>query len=108
MNVSEETVYLTISKAVPCSLIVNELISNSLKHAFPGERKGSITIRFTLDNGNYHFSYADDGIGIQESLTHESPKTLGLELIKGLVKQLSGMMEVNRTDGTRYDIVFPE
>ncbi|MDD1724782.1 MAG: PAS domain S-box protein, partial [Methanospirillum sp.] len=108
LRLSEKTEYLTISKAVPCSLIINELISNSLKHAFPDNREGTILIEFILQDGVYHLVYADDGIGIPESATIKSQKTLGLELVKGLVKQLSGSVQVYRRQGTRYEITFPE
>jgi len=108
MKLSEKTVFLNISKAVPCSLIINELISNSLKHAFPNNLKGRIIISFALDNGCYHLSYEDNGIGIPQSLINETPQTLGFELIKGLVKQLSGTIKITVVGGTRYDIEFPE
>jgi len=108
LHLSESTVFLTISKAVPCSLIMNELISNSLKHAFPDGRKGIISIVFLLEKGKYHLKYEDNGVGISGSVSAEKPKTLGLELINGLVKQLSGKITVDMSEGTRYDIEFPE
>lgn len=108
ITISEEKVYLNISKAVPCSLIINELISNSLKHAFPDSRKGNILIDFSLTNGEYHLVYADDGIGLCLSDSQKSPHTLGLELIQGLVKQLGGSLSIDKTKGVRYEIVFPE
>ncbi len=107
LQLPEETVYLTISKAVPCSLIVNELISNSLKHAFPDNRTGTISIEFRLEEGRYIFIYADDGIGIGSDIPLTSPKTLGLELIQGLVRQLTGTVHIDRERGTRYEIQFP-
>ncbi len=108
LRLSEKSEYLTISKAVPCSLIINELISNSLKHAFPDNRKGLITIEFSFQDGLYHLLYADDGIGIPESAISQDPKTLGLELVKGLIKQLSGSVQIYRSQGTRYEITFSE
>ncbi len=107
LRLSEETVYLTISKAVPCSLIVNELISNSLKHAFPDNRAGTISIEFRLEEDRYILIYADDGIGIAPAVSLTSPKTLGLELIQGLVRQLTGTIHIDRNGGTRYEIQFP-
>ncbi|MGV8108796.1 PAS domain S-box protein [Methanospirillum sp.] len=101
-------VYITISKAVPCSLIVNELISNSLKHAFPEMRKGMISIDFTLINGSYILKYADDGIGILHVDFDMKPKTLGMELIHGLVKQLNGTITRTVENGTSYEIRFSD
>ena len=108
LRLSEKSEFLTISKAVPCSLIINELISNSLKHAFPDNRKGTISIEFTLRDGSYHLIYADDGVGIPESGASSSPKTLGLELVRGLVRQLSGSVQIDHRKGIRYEITFPE
>jgi two-component sensor histidine kinase len=108
LKLPEKSEYLTISKAVPCSLIVNELISNSLKHAFPDFRKGTIFIEFTLQDGIYRLVYGDDGIGIPDTVTSHAPKTLGLELVKGLVRQLNGSVQIEREGGTRYEISFPE
>jgi len=108
LRLSEKSEYINISKAVPCSLIINELISNSLKHAFPENRKGTISIDFTLNNGVYRLMYNDDGIGMVDSGLSQEPKTLGLELIRGLVRQLSGSVQIDRNRGTRYDITFPE
>lgn len=101
-------VYITISKAVPCSLIVNELISNSLKHAFPEMRKGTISIDFTLENGFYILKYADDGIGILSDDFDMKPKSLGMELINGLVKQLNGTITRRVDKGTSYEIRFSD
>jgi len=108
LRLSEETVYLTISKAVPCSLIVNELISNSLKHAFPDGRIGKVSIEFMLFHGEYILRYSDNGVGMPPNFRIESPKTLGLELINGLVKQLTGTMKIDLGEGIRYEIRFPE
>ncbi|WP_319578040.1 PAS domain S-box protein [uncultured Methanospirillum sp.] len=108
LRLSEKSEFITISKAVPCSLIINELISNSLKHAFPDNRKGTIFIDFTLQDGMYHLLYGDDGVGMAESTLSQTPKTLGLELIRGLVRQLSGSVQIDRNRGITYEIIFPE
>jgi PAS domain S-box-containing protein len=105
-------VMITIDKAVPCSLIVNELISNSLKHAFPGDRKGTISIGFGLDpeKGEFILSYGDDGVGLPKGLDIKTQGTLGMKLITGLTRQLGGALELRSgegTAGTRYRIAFP-
>jgi PAS domain S-box-containing protein len=107
--IEARNVMITIEKAVPCSLIVNELISNSLKHAFPGDRKGAITIRFGLDpvKGEYALDYCDDGVGLPPGLDVRTQGTLGIRLIDGLTKQLGGTLEVLSGEGTRFRILFP-
>lgn len=108
LELSHESVLITISKAVPCGLIINELLSNSLKHAFPGERKGTITISFSCTDHEYLLEYSDNGIGISNNDYLIHPTTLGLELIKGLTKQLQGTVELNQRQGTTYRIKFPK
>ncbi len=107
LNLNAEKAVLHIDKAVPCSLIINEMISNSLKHAFPGGRKGTITIDFKKGVDNYIINYSDDGIGIPEGITFERKESLGMQLIKGLTKQIDGSIVLDRTAGTKYTITFP-
>jgi len=107
LNLNAEKAVLHIDKAVPCSLIINEMISNSLKHAFPGGRKGTITIDFKKGVDNYILNYSDDGIGIPEGITFERKESLGMQLIKGLTKQIDGSIVLDRTAGTKYTITFP-
>jgi PAS domain S-box-containing protein len=108
LQFSEERVYLTISKAVPCSLIVNELISNSIKHACPDKRPGTISIECGVEDGRFILRYADDGVGFPPNISLRSPKTLGLELIQGLVKQLGGTIAIFHEKGTQYEISFDQ
>jgi|GEM_PF-1530839 len=103
-----EPIFLTIEKAVPCSLIINELISNSLKYAFPDNRRGLINIKLLHTDGKYFIYYQDSGVGIPDDINFEHTRTLGLQLIKGLVKQLNGELSLDRTGGTRFVISFPE
>jgi PAS domain S-box-containing protein len=102
-------VMITIEKAVSCSLIVNELISNSLKHAFPGDRKGAITIRFSLDpaGSEYLLDYGDNGVGLPPDLDVKKLNTLGMRLIGLLTRQLDGNLELVPGEGTRFRISFP-
>jgi len=107
LHLNAEKAVLHIDKAVPCSLIINELISNSLKHAFPGGRKGVITIDFRKGVDNYILTYSDDGIGIPEGITFDRTDSMGMQLIKGLTKQINGSIALDRTVGTKYTITFP-
>jgi len=108
LELSHENVFITISKAVPCGLIINELLSNSLKHAFPDQRKGTIAISFSCNKDEYLLQYSDNGIGMSEDDYLSHPTTLGVELIKGLTKQLNGTIELEQQEGTMYRIRFPK
>ena len=101
-----EKVFLNIDKAIPCSLILNEMISNSLKYAFPNERNGIIEIEIKRTADNYIITYTDNGVGLPADITLEHRGTLGLHLISGLVTQLNGSIELLRENGTTYIITF--
>jgi len=105
LDISE--IYLHIDKAMPCSLIINEMISNSLKHAFPDGQKGEITIEMFFDSDMYHLNYSDNGIGLPDGFILERSSSLGMQLIKGLIGQLGGKMEIIRNCGTGYRMIFP-
>ena len=98
-------VRLGVDVAVPCSLIINELISNSLKHAFP-DGSGEIHIEFTSNNGNYYLAVSDNGIGIPD-IDLENCETLGVQLVTGLAKQIGGTIDLDNRSGTRFSITFP-
>jgi two-component sensor histidine kinase len=88
-------------------LIINELISNAFKHAFPEGRKGEITIDFRPDGDNrLALVVSDTGIGLPEDIDIRSSKTLGLQLIKDLADQLKGTMDVERDGGAAFRITF--
>lgn len=100
-------IYLDINKAIPCGLLVNELVSNSLKHAFPEGIKGEIIVKMKQDKRKKRtLIVKDTGIRLQEELNFREPKTLGMQLVKGLVDQLDGKIEVRRDGGTEFKIVF--
>jgi len=96
-----------IDTAIPCGLIVNELISNALKHAFPDGKKGEISVSIHSRNDDlYALTVKDSGIGIPESLDITRTDTLGLSLVKSLADQLRGTLEVGREGGTAITITF--
>ena len=107
LSINKEMVYLPIDKAVPCSLVINELVSNALKHAFPEGRTGAIFIDFQRQGDTYVLVFRDDGIGMPQGIDNTHYETFGLELIRGLVGQLNGTIELDRTAGTAYTITFP-
>ena len=107
LNINCSDVLLSVDVAVPCGLIINELISNAFKHAFPEGRKGEITIDFHPDGDNrLTLVVSDTGIGLPEDIDIRSSKTLGLQLINDLVDQLKGTMDVERDGGAAFRITF--
>ena len=92
-----------IDTIVPIGLIINEMVSNSLKHAFPGERKGSIIIEGSNPSPDLlRFAYRDDGVGIPDDVDWKNPTSLGLRLISSLVEQCSGEITMERDGGTVF------
>lgn len=103
-----DSIPLSIDLVMPCGLILNELISNSLKYAFPGDRNGKISISLHRAGSGVEFVYSDDGIGLKEA-DIKAVDTLGLRLVKNLAtKQLGGKVEVRTGNGTEFHIAFPE
>jgi PAS domain S-box-containing protein len=98
----------TINMAIPFGLIINELISNSLKYAFPEGRPGEITIAVTREDKALHIQYRDNGVGIPETLDWKNTKSLGLRLVNSLVDQLNGTVELDRHEGTLFTMVLHE
>jgi two-component sensor histidine kinase len=102
-------VQLSVDTAIPCGLIVNELVTNALKHAFPEGRSGPHSIRVSAawePNGWLRLCVRDNGVGIPENLNLRRPGSLGLELVSTLTRQLRGKSEVRREAGTTFEICF--
>jgi len=101
---------LGIDFAVPCGLIINELVTNSIKYAFPGEKKGEIKIVLgKIDESEYELIVSDNGIGFPEDIDFRKTKTLGLHLVSILAEdQLSGKINIDRSKGTEFSIRFGE
>jgi len=109
LEIRTEKTELVVDTAIPCGLIINELITNSLKHAFPGKRCGTISLSFRqLRNKDYQLTVGDDGVGVPRGLDIYSTKTLGMQLVTVMVGQLGGTVKVGRRDGTRFTIRFRE
>lgn len=97
-----------IDLAIPCGLIINELVSNALKHAFPENSEGKIEIVFKKENkSKYLLSIRDNGIGMKENETIPGKTNLGMRIINTLVRQLNGTMETNLENGTHISIYIP-
>ena len=107
LSIKIADVYLPLNQAIPCGLIVNELISNALKHAFPGVVDGQIIVESHLGKDNdILLSVSDTGIGLKEAATDSSPG-LGLTLVRMLASQLHGQVDIHRSNPTRFDLTFP-
>ncbi len=101
-------VALSIENAVPCGLILNELISNCLKHAFPHNRVGEITIGIEELDEIVTIGVADNGVGFPKEFNFEKSDSLGLKLVHTLVKQLNGSIEINTVAGSEIKFHFGE
>ena len=109
LNLHAEDVRLVVDTAIPCGLIINELVTNSFKHAFPDGREGEMTIIFRqVDEGKYHLEVRDDGVGFPEGFDIKKTSSLGLQLVSILVEQLSGDMRIKSEKGTSFLINFDE
>jgi PAS domain S-box-containing protein len=109
LKINVDDVFLGVDTAIPCGLIVNELVSNSLKHAFPAGREGEIRIELRSDDeGECILMVSDNGVGFQEGLHFRDAGTLGLQLVNTLVAQLEGTIELDRGRGTTFKITFAE
>jgi PAS domain S-box-containing protein len=107
LRINVDDVSLGIDMAVPCGLILNELVSNSLKHAFPNGREGEIRIELCSgDDNELALVVSDNGVGFPKDLDFRGMESLGLQLVNTLVDQLGGTIELDRSDGTAFEIVF--
>jgi PAS domain S-box-containing protein len=102
-----DDILLGVDTAIPCGLIINELVSNSLKHAFP-EKQGEILVNLHRDNGKFTLIVRDNGVGLPEHVDFRNTDSLGLQLVCTLTDQLEGEIELNRAGGTEFKITFGE
>lgn len=101
--------YINIDKAIPCGIIINELLSNAFKHAFTKTNKGKIIVLFAApktDQYKYMLYVSDNGCGISKKIDFKNPSTLGLQLISALTEQLDGKLEVQTKNGTEFTFTF--
>ena len=98
---------LDITLAVPLGLLINEAVTNSLKHAFPSEQTGFIAIELTKpDRKTYRLTIRDNGIGLPDDVNLTQSQTLGMSLIWGLSKQLKGTLHIDQHDGVQISLLF--
>ena len=108
LQIDVEDVSFGIDAAIPCGLIINELVSNSLKHAFP-DRKGEIAVTLHSVDGTIELTVSDNGVGIPEDIDFKNTETLGLRLVTILAEdQLNGKVNLIKSKGTTFHITFKE
>ncbi|MBO0931823.1 tetratricopeptide repeat-containing sensor histidine kinase [Fibrella aquatilis] len=107
-QISLVLIELDVTLAVPLGLIINEVVTNSLKHAFPFNRAGVIWVDLvTLDSQTYQLTVSDNGIGLPDDINPNRSRTLGMSLIRGLSKQLGGNLQIDNNDGVQISLLFP-
>ncbi|HYP12940.1 MAG TPA: PAS domain S-box protein, partial [Bryobacteraceae bacterium] len=108
VRVTADNTKLELAKAIPCGLIVNELLTNCLKHAFPAGRSGEIRVALQCERGRCLLEVADSGVGVPPEVTIENTTSLGLRLVSVLTQQLQGDVRLDRDGGTRVAISFSD
>ncbi len=99
---------LDLERAIPFGLIINELVSNALKYAFPAGRAGKVQVTFHTESaGQYTLRVADDGICLPAGLDLTQLKSLGLQLVQDLIQQLSGTLTIAQGHNTEFCVSFP-
>ena len=105
LNIDDVTLNVDIS--IPLALILNELLTNSLKHAFP-DGKGKILVELKNYDENYQLSVCDNGIGFPEDLDYHDTNTLGMLIVNSLTDQIEGELNLERNNGTRFTVTFKD
>lgn len=103
-----DAIALPVEKAIPCGLILNELLTNALKHAFPGGRRGTVTVALHATAGSeLTLSVMDDGVGLPSGFAVAECRSLGLHLVSDLAAQLDGRLVIAGDNGTRASVILP-
>ena len=103
-----DDIRLNMETAVPCGLIISEIVSNSLKYAFPNEMHGEILVSLKSVEDGYELIISDNGVGLPEELDFDNNKSLGLILVKSLTEQIDGEITIHRNHGTEFKIRFKQ
>jgi len=106
-NIQSDPAELTITQAIPCGLLLNEVVTNAMKHAFEGRDKGEIEIKMKKEGEKIRLTISDDGVGLPDNFEELEKKSLGMTLIHTLTSQLNGELEIQSNGGTAYELVFP-
>ena len=108
LKLNADEIWLGLDTAIPCGLIINELVLNALKHGFPEGRTGEVCIHFGIKNSrSLMLSVSDNGIGLPKDLDYRNTDSLGLQLVNALTHQIEGIITINNDKGIQFEIVFP-
>ena len=102
-----DSIQIPLAKAVPCGLILNELITNGIRHAFHDKEDGILRISLQRDEGNIILKVEDNGIGLPDGISPGSQGTLGLRLVQLLAEQINGRLEISSNNGACLKVIFP-
>jgi two-component sensor histidine kinase len=101
-------VELDMDRAIPCGLVINELVSNAIKYAFPEGRRGTVRVACSRDSDGFiSLKVSDNGVGMPKGLDFRRTETMGLQIVNLLTRQLQGKIETLDVDGTAFIIAFP-
>ncbi len=111
LKINADDVFLRVRTAIPCGLIINELVSNVLKHAFPTGQTGEVRIglyadRLADDERQLVLTVGDNGIGFPQDVDFQDTESLGLQLVNNLVRQLGGDIALRCDGGTEFKVTF--
>jgi two-component sensor histidine kinase len=101
-----DEVELVLDQAIPCALLINELITNALKYAFVNRNEGEVFLRLKEKDGHVILQIEDNGIGLPKDFDMLKSDTLGLQLVATLIEQLDGQISVSVENGTKYLLTF--
>ncbi|HKP97667.1 MAG TPA: PAS domain S-box protein [Fibrobacteria bacterium] len=107
LDLQVETLELDINRAIPLGLIINELVSNALKYAFPGTRSGTLSVRLASASGELTLEVRDDGIGLPPDFQERRKSSLGLQIVESLCRQVGGRHAFEGEKGTRFRMSAP-
>jgi len=108
LKISAENIFLGIDLAIPCGLLMNELLTNAFKYAFPGDKTGEIRVRMRIKHNHaYELVISDNGVGLPGEIDIRNPTTFGMQLVHLLIQQLAGTIDIDREKGTTFTIEFP-
>jgi two-component sensor histidine kinase len=106
LNKNMDRIYFNIDIAIPCGLIVNELITNCLKHAFSNDINGEVNIDLLNIDDKYVLNVKNYGVGFPDNIDYKNTESFGLQLITSLVDQIDGIIELNNMEGSNFKIIF--
>ena len=107
LKIKADDVFLKVDKAIPCALIINELVTNAIKYAFPQDQQGEIIVILkSADEGKVTLTIADNGVGLPADFNMNNSETLGMQIINALVKKLHGSLKIDTGKGTTFTMGF--